>query len=101
MKSNTLNLTNFRAFPGPAPVPVVRKTENKPAPALLQKAKDLLKDGYVEAAVNYVRQAFEASIRGACEIKGVNLAFKPNIPRPEVQAAIDAVEAFFPLARVK
>jgi hypothetical protein len=137
-----------------APMPVVRKTESRPAPALLQKAKDLLALGYVEAAANYVRHAFEASMRGACEHKGIKLAFKqdlhalksqyfldglntwpgkppqltkpdwdaalariellknvvmnpyshpsaPNIPRADVQAAIDAVEAFLPLARVK
>lgn len=38
-----------------APMPIVRKTENRPAKALLEKSRELLALGYVEAAANYTR----------------------------------------------
>ena len=52
-----------------APMPIVRKTENHPAKALLQKGRELLALGYVEAAANYTRQAFEFGLRKGCEIQ--------------------------------
>lgn len=62
-----------------APMPIVRKTASRPAPALLQKARELLNQGYVEAAANYTRQAFEIGIRAACELKGIKLPYKQDL----------------------
>ncbi|MDO9480235.1 MAG: AAA family ATPase [Hydrogenophaga sp.] len=135
-----------------APIPILRKSASHPAPALAQKAKDLLAAGYLEGAANYIRQAFESAIRGACEAKGIKVPYKqpprhqssepllqalmqwngskghpkpegwtellkrleamrkivmnpyshpsaPNIPKQEIQRAIDAVEEFLTLAK--
>lgn len=58
-----------------APMPIVRKTMKRPAKALLQKADDLLKQGYVEAAANYTRQAFEIGVRVGCELKTIKMNY--------------------------
>jgi hypothetical protein len=54
-----------------APMPIVRRTEKRPAKALLAKGRELLVLGYVEAAANYTWQAFESGLRGACEFQKV------------------------------
>lgn len=58
-----------------APIPIVRPTQNRPARALLEKAKELVQTPYVEAAANYARQAFELGARKACELKGIELRY--------------------------
>lgn len=134
-----------------APIPIVRSTQNRPARALLEKAKELIQTPYVEAAANYTRQAFELGVRAACELKKIEMRYcvdpkahqaqdfldklkscpgsakvpkaewdaalsrletlknvvmnpyshpsAPNIPKQEVEQAIDAVEIFLELAR--
>lgn len=136
-----------------APIPIVRPTQNRPARALLDKAKELIQTPYVEAAANYARQAFELGIRAACELKKIEMRYTvdpkahqaqdfldklknwkaaggvkqadwdaaitrlemlknvvmnpyshpdaPNIPKTEVEQAIDAVEKFLELAAKK
>jgi energy-coupling factor transporter ATP-binding protein EcfA2 len=59
-----------------APMPIVRSTTNRPARALLEKAGQLLTLGYVEAAANYARQAFEMGVRGACELKKIKMEYR-------------------------
>lgn len=71
-----------------APMPIVRKTDPRPAPALLQKANELLKLGFVEAAANYVRQAFEVGVRGAAEAKSIPLPFKQDVKDHTAQALL-------------
>jgi hypothetical protein len=68
-----------------APMPIVRKTLRHPAPALLLKARELLAQGYVEAAANYVRQAFETGLRAACELKSVKLSYKQDLTDHKAQ----------------
>ena len=77
-----------------APIPVVRKTENRPAQALLQKARALLLQGYIEAAANYVRQAFEAGIRATCEFKGIKLAYKQDVTGHQAQDLLDGLRGW-------
>ncbi|MCV0220465.1 MULTISPECIES: HEPN domain-containing protein [Stenotrophomonas] len=136
-----------------APIPIVRSTQNRPARALLDKAKELVQTPYVEAAANYARQAFELGVRAACELKKIEMRYAvdpkahqaqdfldklkvwkatggvkqadwdaaitrletlknvvmnpyshpnaPNIPKAEVEQAIDAVEKFLDLAAKK
>lgn len=140
-----------------APMPIVRATQNRPARALLDKAKELIQTPYIEAAANYTRQAFELGVRTACEVKGIAMPYRvypktdkppldaqkflealktwkdcpktlkvdwdaalarlellknvvmnpyshpsaPNIPKQEVQQAIEAVEKFLDLAAKK
>lgn len=71
---------------------VVRKTVHRPAPALLQKAHELLNQGYVEAAANYVRQAFETGIRTACQFKGIKLPYKLDATDHKAQALLDELK---------
>lgn len=137
----------------PAPIPIVRPTQNRPARALLDKAKELIQTPYVEAAANYTRQAFELGVRAACELKKIEMRYcvdpkahqaqdfldqlkgwkatgvvkqadwdaatqrlellknvvmnpyshpsAPNIPKQEVEQAIQAVEKFLDLAGKK
>ena len=77
-----------------APMPVVRKTANRPAPALLQKARDLLLQGYTEAAANYVRQAFETGIRAACELKSIKLPYKQDIADHKAQDLLNGLKGW-------
>ncbi len=71
-----------------APIPIVRATQNRPARALLDKAKELVQTPYVEAAANYARQAFELGVRAACEVKGIPMPFRvyPKTDKPPLQA---------------
>jgi energy-coupling factor transporter ATP-binding protein EcfA2 len=136
-----------------APIPIVRATQNRPARALLDKARELLQTPYVEASANYARQAFELGVRTACELKKIEMRYcfdprahqaqdfleklkawpgsaavpkadwdtaiarletlknvvmnpyshpsAPNIPKLEVEQAIDAVSQFLTLAGKK
>lgn len=136
-----------------APIPIVRATQNRPARALLDKAKELVQTPYVEAAANYARQAFELGVRAACELKRIEMRYcidpkahqaqdfldklkgwqvtgsvkqadwdatltrletlknvvmnpyshpsAPNIPKQEVEQAIDAVDQFLKLVAKK
>lgn len=74
-----------------APMPIVRKTAKRPAPALLQKARVLLNQGYVEAAANYVRQAFETGMRAACELKSIKLAYKQDSTSHQAQDLLNGL----------
>ena len=77
-----------------APMPIVRKTINRPAPAHLQKARDLLNQGYVEAAANYVRQAFETGMRAACELKSIKLAYKQDNTGHQAQDLLNGLKSW-------
>lgn len=77
-----------------APMPIVRKTQNRPAPALLQKARDLLLQGYFEAAANYVRQAFETGLRAACELKSIKLPYKQDASGHQAQDLLNGLKAW-------
>jgi HEPN domain-containing protein len=136
-----------------APIPIVRPTRNRPARALLDKARELVQKPYMEAAANYARQAFELGVRAACEVKKIEMRYSvdpkahqsqdfldklkqwpgsaavskadwdaalarletlknvvmnpyshpsaPNIPKQEVEQAIDAVDQFLKLVAKK
>ena len=75
-----------------APMPVVRKTENRPAKALLAKGRDLLAQGYVEAAANYTRQAFEYGLRKGCEIQKVPMNYTVDPTAHQAQDFLDALK---------
>lgn len=77
-----------------APMPIVRKTAKRPAPALLQKARDLLLQGYTEAAANYVRQAFETGIRAACELKNIKIAYKQDVTSHQAQDLLNGLKTW-------
>lgn len=77
-----------------APMPIVRKTQKRPAPALLQKARDLLLQGYYEAAANYVRQAFETGLRAACELKSIKLPYKQDVSSHQAQDLLNGLKAW-------
>jgi energy-coupling factor transporter ATP-binding protein EcfA2 len=75
-----------------APMPIVRKTHNRPARALLQKANDLVQQGYYEAAANYVRQAFEYGLRKGCEIQKIPMHYTVNPAAHQAQDFLDALK---------
>lgn len=75
-----------------APTPIVRIAENRPARALLAKGRELLALGYVEAAANYTRQAFEHGLRGGCEFQKVKLNFKVDSKHHKTQDLLDAIK---------
>ncbi len=75
-----------------APVPLIRKTQNRPAKALLAKGRELLALGYVEAAANYTRQAFEYGLRGGCEFQKVQLNYKVDSKDHQAQDLLDAIK---------
>ena len=73
------------------PLPVVRETHARPAKALLAKAQEQLTLGYVEAAANYTRQAFEHGLRKGCELLKVPLSFKVDASSHKSQDFLDAL----------
>jgi hypothetical protein len=75
-----------------APHPIVRKTENRPARALLKKARELLTTPYLEAAANYTRQAFEHGVRKGCEIQKVPMRYTVNPAAHQAQDFLDALK---------
>lgn len=75
-----------------APHPIVRKTENRPAKALLKKARELLLTPYLEAAANYTRQAFEHGVRKGCEIQKVPMRYTVNPAAHQAQDFLDALK---------
>lgn len=77
-----------------APMPIVRRTQSRPAPALLQKARELLAQGYVEAAANYVRQSFETGIRAACELKCIKLSYKQDLTDHKAQDLLNGLKTW-------
>lgn len=77
-----------------APMPIVRPTMNKPARALLQKANDLLILGYVEAAANYARQAFEMGVRIACELKKIKMEYRLDPTAHQAQDFLDKLKGW-------
>ena len=74
-----------------APLPIVRKTEKRPAKALLDKGRELLALGYVEAAANYTRQAFEFGLRKGCEIQKVPMNYSVDPTAHKSQDFLDAL----------
>ncbi len=77
-----------------APIPIVRITQNMPARALLQKADDLLRLGYVEAAANYARQAFELGVRRASELKKIKMEYRVDPTAHQAQDFLDKLKAW-------
>lgn len=88
-----------------APIPFVRPTQNRPARALLEKAKELIQTPYIEAAANYTRQSFELGVRMACEIKGIAMPYRvyPKTDKPPLQAQdfLDKLKAWKVTGSVK
>lgn len=74
-----------------APQPIARETHARPAKALLAKAQEQLILGYVEAAANYTRQAFEHGLRKGCELLKVPLSFKVDPSAHKSQDFLDAL----------
>lgn len=83
-----------------APMPIVRPTMNRPARALLKKADDLLKLGYVEAAANYARQAFEMGVRVACELKKIKMEYRQDPTSHQAQDFLDKLKGWTGSANV-
>ena len=75
----------------PAPMPVVRKTVPRPALSLLQNARDLIGQGYLEAAANYTRQAFEYGLRKGCELRKVPMSYTLDPVAHKTQDFLDAL----------
>jgi len=75
-----------------APMPIVRPTMNRPAKALLQKADELLKLGYIEAAANYARQAFEMGVRITCELKKIKMEYRLDPTAHQAQDFLDKLK---------
>ena len=74
-----------------APQPIAREVQDRPAKALLAKAREQLKLGYVEAAANYTRQAFEHGLRKGCELLKVPMNFKVDPAGHKTQDFLDAL----------
>lgn len=75
-----------------APIPIVRPTQNRPARALLDKAKELIQTPYVEAAANYARQSFELGARAACELKKIEMRYTTNPKAHQAQDFLDKLK---------
>lgn len=73
------------------PQPIARETHTRPAKALLAKAQEQLKLGYLEAAANYTRQAFEHGLRKSCELLKVPMSFKVDPSAHKSQDFLDAL----------
>lgn len=74
------------------PMPIVYHTQNRPARALLNKAKELVLTPYVEAAANYARQAFELGVRENCEDKGIKMRYHVTSKTYRTQDFLDGLK---------
>ncbi|MBU2809615.1 AAA family ATPase [Acidithiobacillus ferrooxidans F221] len=84
-----------------APMPIVRPTKNEPARALLQKANDLLVNlGYVEAAANYARQAFEMGVRIAAQELKIKMEYRLDPAARKAQDFLDKLKSWQGTANV-
>lgn len=77
-----------------APMPIVRATQNRPARALLDKAKELVQTPYLEAAANYARQAFELGVRTACELKKIEMRYCIDPKAHQAQDFLDKLKTW-------
>lgn len=77
-----------------APIPIVRPTQNRPARALLDKAKELIQTPYVEAAANYTRQAFELGVRATCELKKIEMRYCVDPKAHQAQDFLDKLKGW-------
>ena len=59
---------------------------------MLKKAEELLPLGYVEAAANYARQAFESALRAACELKKCKVSYRQDVKLHQAQDLIDQLK---------
>lgn len=84
-----------------APIPIVRATQNRPARALLDKAKELIQTPYVEAAANYARQAFELGVRAACELKRIEMRYCVDPKAHQAQDFLDKLKGWQATGSVK
>lgn len=84
-----------------APIPIVRATQNRPARALLDKAKELVQTSYIEAAANYARQAFELGVRAACELKRIEMRYCIDPKSHQAQDFLDKLKSWQATASVK
>lgn len=84
-----------------APIPIVRATQNRPARALLDKAKELVQTPYVEAAANYARQAFELGVRAACELKRIEMRYCIDPKAHQAQDFLDKLKGWQVAGSVK
>lgn len=75
-----------------APIPIVRAASNRPAKQCLAHARKLLADRYVEAGANYTRHAFEAALRGGCQLDNIPVAFQQNTKDVTAEVLLKAVE---------
>lgn len=76
------------------PMPIVRPTMNRPAKALLQKADELLKLGYFEAAANYARHAFEMGVQRTCELKKIKMEYRLDPAAHKSQEFLDKLKSW-------
>ncbi|MBS0492733.1 MAG: hypothetical protein JSS31_02055 [Proteobacteria bacterium] len=84
-----------------APMPIIRPTQNRPARALLAKAKELIATPYVEAAANYTRQAFELGVRAACELKKIEMRYTTDPKAHQAQDFLDKLIGWTATGSVK
>ena len=75
-----------------APIPIVRRAQNRPARALLGKATELIATPFVEAAANYTRQAFELGVRTACELKKIEMRYTTDPKAHQAQDFLDKLK---------
>lgn len=64
----------------------------QPVGALLQKARDLLMQGYFEAAASSVWQAFETGLRAACELKSIKPPYKQDVSGHQAQDLLNGLK---------
>jgi energy-coupling factor transporter ATP-binding protein EcfA2 len=84
-----------------APMPILHPTQSRPARALLEKAKELIKTPYVEASANYTRQAFELGVRAACEIKRIEMRYCTDPKTHQAQDFLDKLKSWTATGSIK
>jgi hypothetical protein len=72
----------------------------QPVGALLQKARDLLMQGYFEAAASSVWQAFETGLGAACALKGFKLPCKQDVSSYQAQDLLNGLKTEIGIATV-
>lgn len=77
-----------------APIPIVRKVQNRPSKQHIQLAKQFLGQKHIEAAANHTRKALEACLLGGMEFQGIRAPFKQDYKDLKLDDLLSLVEGW-------
>lgn len=89
---------NVEVFEGDSrdqvPTPILRSTCSSVASAYLDYAESMLSMGYLSAAANYTRQAFEAALKEVCQARKVPVPYSTDSIHHNTGVLLDGLKSW-------